>query len=97
AFAGAPRYHTGGIAGLRPGEVPAILKKREEVLTEDDPRHRFNGGREGAGAAPPRNMRFIFVDDERDVSNWLRTTSDEVFVEKLNRNATALRSILGGA
>src|SRR5690606_3624909 len=25
AFAGAPRYHKGGVAGLRPGEVPAIL------------------------------------------------------------------------
>ena len=31
-FAGARRYHTGGIAGLRPGEVPAILKKGELVL-----------------------------------------------------------------
>jgi tape measure domain-containing protein len=39
AFAFAPRYHAGGIAGLRPGEVPAVLKVGEETLTEDDPRH----------------------------------------------------------
>ena len=39
AFANAPRYHSGGIAGLRPGEVPAVLMKGEEVLTADDPRH----------------------------------------------------------
>lgn len=32
AFAGAPRYHSGGIAGLRPDEVPAILQKGEVVL-----------------------------------------------------------------
>lgn len=32
AFLGAPRYHTGGIAGLRPDEVPAILQKGERVL-----------------------------------------------------------------
>jgi hypothetical protein len=31
AFIGAPRYHSGGIAGLRPGEVPAILKQGETV------------------------------------------------------------------
>lgn len=39
----ATRYHTGGIAGLRPDEVPAILRKGEEVLTRSDPRHRANG------------------------------------------------------
>ena len=44
AFALAPRYHGGGIAGLLPDEVPAILRKGEEVLTQDDPRHRRNGG-----------------------------------------------------
>lgn len=57
-FAGAPRYHTGGIVGkaadkvsadLKQHEVPAILMggpkgKREEVLTADDPRHRDNLG-----------------------------------------------------
>jgi hypothetical protein len=41
AFAGAPRYHSGGIAG---DEVPAILRRGEEVLTRDDPRHRGNAG-----------------------------------------------------
>ena len=46
-FAGAERYHTGGIAGLAPDEVPAILRQGEEVLTADDPRHRGNGGRAG--------------------------------------------------
>lgn len=32
-FAGAPRYHGGGIAGLRPDEVPAILQTGERVLS----------------------------------------------------------------
>ena len=32
AFAGAPRMHSGGWAGLRPDEVPAILQKGERVL-----------------------------------------------------------------
>ncbi|MBO9398731.1 hypothetical protein J7400_18820 [Shimia sp. R9_2] len=33
-WSGAPRYHEGGIAGLKPGEVPAILKKGELVVPE---------------------------------------------------------------
>jgi len=41
AFAGAPRLHAGGIAGLRSDEVPAILQRGELVL----PR--------GAGIQPP--------------------------------------------
>jgi len=32
AFANAPRLHSGGLAGLRPDEVPAILQKGERVL-----------------------------------------------------------------
>ncbi|NQV83923.1 MAG: tape measure protein [Rhodospirillales bacterium] len=47
-FAGAQRLHGGGLP-LRPGEVPAILKQDEEVLTSRDPRHRFNGGLGGGG------------------------------------------------
>ncbi len=31
-FAGAKRYHAGGIAGLQPGEIPAILQRGEVVL-----------------------------------------------------------------
>ena len=32
-FAGAPRMHAGGWAGLRPNEVPAILQKGERVMS----------------------------------------------------------------
>lgn len=31
-WAGAKRYHTGGMAGLMPGEIPAILQRGEVVL-----------------------------------------------------------------
>jgi phage-related minor tail protein len=31
-FNGAPRYHSGGIAGLLPNEVPAILERGERVI-----------------------------------------------------------------
>lgn len=45
-FAGAPRYHQGGIAGLRPGEVPAILQKGEMVIPRGG-RGPGYGGRDG--------------------------------------------------
>lgn len=40
AFIGAPRYHNGGMAGLRPDEVPAILQRGERVI----PRGGMAGG-----------------------------------------------------
>lgn len=48
-FGAAPRYHSGGIAGLAPNEVPAVLERGEEVLTRSDPRHRSNGGLQPQG------------------------------------------------
>ena len=38
AFAGAPRLHGGGVAGLRPEEVPAILQRGERVLSRAETR-----------------------------------------------------------
>lgn len=49
-FHGAQVLHSGGLAGLKQGEVPAILMRGEEVLTASDPRHRNNLGAAGNGA-----------------------------------------------
>ena len=45
AFAGAGRFHAGGMLGLRPDEVPFLGLRGEEVLTRNDPRHRWNANR----------------------------------------------------
>lgn len=63
-FAGATAYHSGGIAGLKPDEVPSILQRNEEVLTEDDPRHRFNGGGMGGGAVTNEVSIVNTIDSE---------------------------------
>lgn len=47
-FDDAPRFHSGK-RPWGPGEIPAILRADEEVLTRRDPRHRWNGGVEGGG------------------------------------------------
>lgn len=48
-FRNAHRFHSGGVVGLKPNEVPIVGLKGEEMITEDDPRHRNNLGKGGAG------------------------------------------------
>jgi hypothetical protein len=95
-FAGAMRYHTGGIVGLRPGEVPIIAKKNEEVLTEDDPRHMFNASGQG-GAPQSKSMKIVNAFDAADMLNEALGSAEgeEVFINYVRRNATAIRSVLG--
>lgn len=59
-FAGAQKFHQGGLPGLKTNEVAAVLKKGEEVLTEDDPRHVSNGGGAAGAAAPPISIINAF-------------------------------------
>lgn len=91
-FAGAMRYHEGGIAGLRPGEVPLIAKQGEEILTEDDPRHMLNGGGAASGQPTPQDIKVVnaidsgsFIDaglnskvGERAILNFIRANSGAV-------------------
>lgn len=91
AWLGAPRYHSGGIAGLAPDEVPAILRRGEEVLTADDPRHRANGGGQGVG------VRIINVIDPGVTHDHLQTPAGErVILNIIGRNARAVRAALQG-
>jgi tape measure domain-containing protein len=59
AAAFAPAYHTGGIAGLRPDEMFAKLRIGEEVLTRDDPRHRWNNPSQQTPDAQAGNVTVI--------------------------------------
>lgn len=94
-YANAIRYHSGGIAGLQPGEVPAILKRNEEVLTENDPRNVLNGGRSQA-AAP--NVKVVNVFDPADVINkgLGSKVGEQAFLNFVQQNAGAVKAALGG-
>lgn len=93
AFAGAMRYHSGGIAGLKPNEVPAVLERGEEVLTADDPRHRANGGMGGESAV---NIKQVNVIDGPDVlSNALADERGQrVILNYLRANSRAVQGAL---
>lgn len=96
AFAGAMRYHTGGIAGLKPNEVPAILERGEEVLTRDDPRHRANGGTSQQGTQPAS----VKVVNTFDAQGFLGAAladreGEQVILNFVRANAGAVRGALG--
>lgn len=75
-FANAPRYHGGGVAGFAPNEVPAVLERNEEILTTDDPRHRFNGGMEGGAGGVTNEVSIInTIDSESVVAAGANTRS----------------------
>ena len=60
AFANAPRMHTGGWAGLKPDEVPAILQRGERVLS----RREAAGYGQGQSGAPAVNVTIMSRDAE---------------------------------
>ncbi|MES3001331.1 MAG: tape measure protein [Pseudomonadota bacterium] len=43
-FNNAVRYHSGGVVGLKPDEIPAVLQKGEYVMSKGDARNPLNGG-----------------------------------------------------
>lgn len=92
-FANAVRYHTGGIAGLRPNEVPAVLEKGEEVLTERDPRHINNGG----GAPAEQSVKIV---NAIDAGSFISAGVEDVQGQKailnfIQANKSSVRSALG--
>lgn len=100
-FAGAGRFHSGGLPGLRAGEVPAILQKGELVL----PRAlvaAMSGMRAAPRAAEPRggdmvvniyNRSDASVREQRSQdgngNTRLDVIIDRVVADKLGRQGTA--------
>ena len=74
-FAGAMRYHTGGVVGLRPNEVPIIAKKNEEMINESDPRHRNNGGLAEKGGGGAQAIRNIITLDPDFAASMMKSPS----------------------
>jgi hypothetical protein len=94
-FANARRYHSGGIAGLRPNEVPAILERGEEVLTASDPRHSANGGNSNNGG----NMEVKVV-NAIDAGSFVSAGVEDAQGQKailnfIRANRNAVKSTLG--
>jgi hypothetical protein len=95
-FAGAARFHRGGLAGLRPDEVPAILQRGEEILTRGDPRHRMNAGKGGDGGDMGGSIKVVGVFDPKEIPAAMASSAGEkVILTHLARNRQAARQALG--
>lgn len=92
-FNNARRYHTGGVVGLKPNEVPAVLEKGEEVLTRNDPRHVDNGG----GGTTMGNIKIVnAIDSGSFISEGLDSVEGEkAFMNKIRANKAAIKTMLG--
>lgn len=92
-FNGAVRYHSGGIAGLAPNEVPAVLQKGEEVLTKNDPRHRNN--QSGNGGSEP--LTIINTFDPMDTLQKALASSKgrKILVQAVGREQKVIKRIAG--
>jgi uncharacterized protein (TIGR02594 family) len=94
-FTAAVRYHSGGIAGLRPNEVPTILERGEEVLTRSDARHRFNGGRSAPDATYVEGRRsrteILAIGDKEIAAAMNSASGEEVILRVLRRNRENVR------
>lgn len=93
AMIGAVPYHTGGIAGQKPDEVSAMLRIGEEVLTEDDPRHRNNLGKGGSGSS----MKVVNVFDPNDLLTKMVGNDDgaQIFLNFVRANGSAFKAAIG--
>lgn len=103
---GAPRYHVGGIAGLRPNEIPAVLLRGEEVLTRRDPRHRYNLASVGARslgspamndnrmpAAVGQNVKITYNIDARGADAGVEARIRVAMRETEQRTLTAVNDL----
>lgn len=89
-------YHTGGIAGLRPDEVSATLRKGEEILTEEDPRHRDNLGGERNSTKGTAGIKQVLAIGDDEIANAMTGGSGEkVVMTHIRRNRTTIRQELG--
>lgn len=85
-FVGAPRFHGGGMVGLRPDERPAILQTGERVLSRNE------AGGSGAGSG----TRVVNVFDPGFVPDQLDSADGErVIMNIIGRNPGRVRQLLG--
>ena len=96
-FNNAPNYGDQGVIGLKSNEYPTILKKNEEVLSENNPRNMINGGGEGGGQAPAQNIKIInAIDSSSMVSEGLNSEAGtKSLMNVVRANKSTFKSIIG--
>ena len=78
AFAGAPRMHSGGWAGLRPDEVPTILQRGERVLNRREAAAYGGSPRSGSGVSIAIDARGAQMGIAEQIDAKLRAAIPEI-------------------
>ena len=89
-FAGALRYHEGGVVGLKPGEVPIIAEEGERILTEEQ--DAMLARQQKGGAKTEVKQKIVNVLDASSMLEAaLRTAvGEELLVNFMRDNSEAL-------
>lgn len=96
AFSGALRFHTGGVIGLGPDEVPIIAQLGEEMLTPHDPRHRnnINKGKSGTGGSDQPRLTINNVLDSPSIASALEGQDGErVIMNHIRANRSEIKNM----
>jgi hypothetical protein len=86
AFANAPRMHSGGWAGIKPDEVPAILQKGERVLSRREGRG-IASTAYGQTSAPIVNVTIMSRDAESFRQSRTQVAADIARAVSLGRRS----------
>lgn len=87
-FASAPRFHGGGMVGLKADEVPAVLQTGERVLNRQETAA-YNSGGSGGG------VRILNVIDPNLVQDYMTSAAGErAVLNIIERNRGAVRQKL---
>jgi len=93
-YANAVKYHQGGIVGLKPGEMPAVLKEGEVVDPGDG--SVFNKVFGGAQAQPPVVKIVNAIDSADVVSQGINSAvGEQAVLNFIRANRGAVKEILG--
>lgn len=99
-FVGAPRFHDGGLPGLKSDEVPIIAQKGEQILSKDDPNNIMNqgsGSGSGSGSSNLQDIRVINAIDSASVvaAGLSAPENSKVVLNFIKANKQAVKQILG--
>jgi lambda family phage tail tape measure protein len=95
-FAGATRHHSGGVAGLQPGEVPIIAEKGEAIMTEDQQaaiKARLRGEQKKEASGSGQAVTILNVTDPRQIEEHL-VRNPQIIMNIMSRQAPKLKQIL---
>lgn len=88
-FKNAVRYHSGGIAGLKPDEVPAILQRGEQIIPRDKVGQQNNSGGNGS-------IKIINAIDSPSVLNEAlsSSTGQKAILNFMRANKSQVKTVL---